>query len=242
MVFGKRVQGYAPWRLVVALVLAMFALGPVAPVAHMQAGTRSFPETGHTLKGRFLEYWNAHGGLAQQGLPISDEFQEKSALDGKAYLVQYFERAVFEYHPENAAPYDVLLSQLGAFRYRAKYRADGTPRPVGGLMYRGNPQHTGAYEASGVRQMSDVKWKFKAGGSVRASPAIADGIVYFGSHDEHLYAVDMETGQERWRFKTVGWVESSPAVVDGAVYFGSQDGALHALDGRTGQEKWKFQT
>jgi hypothetical protein len=35
--------------------------------------------------------------------------------------VQYFERAVFEYHPENAAPYDVLLSQLGTFRYRDKY-------------------------------------------------------------------------------------------------------------------------
>jgi hypothetical protein len=46
---------------------------------------------------------------------------EKSDLDGKTYKVQYFERAVFEHHPENPAPYDVLLSQLGTFRYKQKY-------------------------------------------------------------------------------------------------------------------------
>jgi iron complex transport system substrate-binding protein len=55
--------------------------------------------------------------VAQQGFPISNEFQEKSPLDGKTYTVQYFERAVFEMHPENAAPNDVLLSQLGKFEY-----------------------------------------------------------------------------------------------------------------------------
>ena len=39
-------------------------------------------------------------------------------------LVQYFERAVMEYHPENRPPYDVLLSQLGTFQYREKYGGD----------------------------------------------------------------------------------------------------------------------
>jgi hypothetical protein len=82
-----------------------------------------FNETGKMLGGRFREYWEANGGLAQQGFPISDEFLEKSELDGNTYTVQYFERAVFEWHPENKPPYDVLLSQLGAFSYRAKYAA-----------------------------------------------------------------------------------------------------------------------
>jgi hypothetical protein len=71
--------------------------------------------------GQFRTYWEQHGGLAQQGFPISDEFTEVSALDGKPYRVQYFERAVFEYHPENQAPFDVLLSQLGTFQYQQKY-------------------------------------------------------------------------------------------------------------------------
>ena len=86
-------------------------------------GSVLFKETGKRLGGRFLEYWQSHGGLLQQGYPISDEFQEWSPLDGKTYLVQYFERAVFELHPENQPPYDVLLSQLGTFRYREKYGA-----------------------------------------------------------------------------------------------------------------------
>src|SRR5205085_12503892 len=82
--------------------------------------SRTFPETGHTVAGRFLEYWNEHGGLAQQGFPLSEPFQEKRDLDSKIYTVQYFERAVFEAHPANAAPYDVLLSQLGKYRLGQK--------------------------------------------------------------------------------------------------------------------------
>jgi methionine-rich copper-binding protein CopC len=86
------------------------------------AGSVVFKETGKKLGGKFLAYWQTHGGLAQQGLPISDEFSEKSDLDGKTYTVQYFERAVFEYHPEKAGTqYEVLLSQLGTFRYKQKY-------------------------------------------------------------------------------------------------------------------------
>ena len=89
-------------------------------------GSRTFPETGKTVTGLFLDYWEQNGGLAQQGFPISDLMAETSDLDGKTYTVQYFERAVFEYHPENEAPYDVLLSQLGTFQYRQKY-PDGAP-------------------------------------------------------------------------------------------------------------------
>ncbi|HST05722.1 MAG TPA: carboxypeptidase-like regulatory domain-containing protein [Chloroflexia bacterium] len=82
---------------------------------------RLFKETGQSLCGTFLDYWQQHGGLTQQGYPISDEHLEKSGLDGRIYTVQYFERAVFEAHPENDAPYDILLSQLGTIRYKVKY-------------------------------------------------------------------------------------------------------------------------
>jgi hypothetical protein len=98
------------------------------------ANVRTFTETGHKVGGKFLDYWNTHGALAQQGFPISDEFTEVSDLDGKSYLVQYFERAVFEEHPEFAnTPNEVLLSQLGTFRLRAKQGgppAPGAPTPT----------------------------------------------------------------------------------------------------------------
>ncbi len=104
-------------------LLAVPALAPLGSAAQplTQATSRTFPETGHTIKGAFLDYWNAHGGLAQQGFPISEESQEASITNGKSYTVQYFERAVFEMHPENQAPNNVLLSLLGVFQYGRKY-------------------------------------------------------------------------------------------------------------------------
>ena len=89
---------------------------------NISPGSVLFPETGKRLGGIFRDYWNKNGGLAQQGYPISDQFDEVSDLNGKTYKVQYFERSVFEYHPENAGTtYEVLLSQLGTFRYRTQY-------------------------------------------------------------------------------------------------------------------------
>jgi hypothetical protein len=70
-----------------------------------------FTATGHNVRGAFRVYYDAHGGLMQFGLPITEEFKE--AIGGQEYTVQYFERARFEYHPENQPPYDVLLGQLG---------------------------------------------------------------------------------------------------------------------------------
>jgi beta propeller repeat protein len=94
---------------------------PVASIAIPGGGSARFPQTGKLVTGIFNDYWQRNGGLAQQGYPISDLMLEQSDLNGKTYRVQYFERAVFEYHPENAPPYNVLLSQLGTFRYKQKY-------------------------------------------------------------------------------------------------------------------------
>jgi len=67
-----------------------------------------FNETKHSLSGPFLKYWQQHGGLAIFGYPISEEVMENG------YLVQYFERNRFEYHPEFAnSPNEVLLGLLG---------------------------------------------------------------------------------------------------------------------------------
>ena len=75
-----------------------------------------------------------------------------------------------------------------------------------------------------------------------SSPAVNEGLVYFGSGDGNLYALNAETGQLKWKFATQGVVHSSPAVAGGVVYFGSWDSYLYALDAATGQEKWKFKT
>lgn len=72
------------------------------------ADGRFFAETGHFVGGGFWDYWQANGGLMVFGYPLTEEIQE----DGRT--VQYFERAVFEFHPENADSYKILLRRLGA--------------------------------------------------------------------------------------------------------------------------------
>ncbi|MFW6074833.1 MAG: polysaccharide deacetylase family protein [Chloroflexota bacterium] len=98
-----------------------------APFRPLQAGDDAnctfFPETGHRLCFGFRAYWESHGGLPVFGYPISEEFRERNPDTGQTYTVQYFERARFEWHPENAGtPYEVLLGRLGAQRYLASGR------------------------------------------------------------------------------------------------------------------------
>jgi len=84
-------------------------------------------------------------------------------------------------------------------------------------------------------------WKFRTGGFVDSSPAVVDGIVYFGSWDKSLYALKSRTGELLWKFDTGDCVDSSPAVDGGKVYFGSWDRNIYCLNAETGREVWRYE-
>ncbi len=71
-----------------------------------------------------------------------------------------------------------------------------------------------------------------------------DGAVFFGSWDEHIYRVDLETGTEDWSFNTGGYSMVGPGVdpTRDEIYAGSHDGNLYALDAQTGEKRWHFET
>ncbi len=94
-------------------------------------GLRYFPETGFGVGGIFLQFWEENGGLMSFGYPISAEFDEVQP-DGRAFRVQYFERARFELHPEAAdTPYVVQLGLLGSALYFGEPRPQTVqPRPT----------------------------------------------------------------------------------------------------------------
>ncbi len=107
-------------------------------------------------------------------------------------------------------------------------------------MFRHGLGRSGCSDSIGILPRGNLKWVFQSGASIYSSPSIAGNIVYFGSRDHRLYAVDAATGAKCWEYVTGSWVESSPAVVDGVVYFGSNDGKLHAVDAETGRKLWEF--
>ena len=62
-----------------------------------------------------------------------------------------------------------------------------------------------------------------------SSPAVAGGVVYVGSSDNHVYALDASTGELLWRYETGDDVSSSPVVADGVVYVRSNDNYVYAI-------------
>ena len=110
------------------------ALNRVAPPATGNLG-RYFAATGHTLTPPLQAYWERYGGLAQFGYPLTEPFAEASSTDRQTYTVQYFERARFEYHPENAgSPTEVLLGLLGVHFHAADPPAPDAHGPAGSYL------------------------------------------------------------------------------------------------------------
>ena len=75
----------------------------------------------------------------------------------------------------------------------------------------------------------DCVWSYPSGNYVYSSPAVANGVVYVGSYDNNLYALNATTGAELWQFTTGHLLESSPAVANGVLYVGSDDNHIYAF-------------
>ncbi len=113
---------------------------------------------------------------------------------------------------------------------------------LGQSMFRGDAAHSGSYAGPGLEKLRGVKWKFATGDRIVSSPVWNEGVLYFGSDDHNVYAVDAETGLQKWKFATQGPVPSTPAVAGGLVYFASYDGKFYAVDAQSGRLRWKFST
>ena len=78
---------------------------------------------------------------------------------------------------------------------------------------------------------------------MQSSPAVANGVVYFGSDDNNVYALNANTGAKLWSYATGSLaVASSPAVANGVVYVGSDDHNVYALNASTGAKLWSYTT
>jgi outer membrane protein assembly factor BamB len=98
--------------------------------------------------------------------------------------------------------------------------------------------HTGYNPYENVLTPSNVSaltpdWSYATGNNIYSiiysSPAVAGGVVYIGSYDDTLYALDAVTGARKWSYTTGNWITSSPAVANGVVYVGSWDDTIYAF-------------
>ncbi len=122
---GQRVQFFERAELKItangiieAPLGSILTQGRSFPTVHAFAPTLTkmyFSDTKHSLSGDFLKFWQSHHGAQLFGLPISEPLREKNGDGtGRVYLVQYFQNARLEYHPELAGTSnEVMLGLLG---------------------------------------------------------------------------------------------------------------------------------
>jgi outer membrane protein assembly factor BamB len=84
-----------------------------------------------------------------------------------------------------------------------------------------------------------LAWKFATEGAVYSSPSVVDGIVYFGSQDKNIYAVNAWSGTLIWKYATTDAVEATPAIVNGKLATGGEDGYVYCLSAYNGSLIWK---
>src|SRR5204862_1295410 len=149
----------------------------------------------------------------------------------------------FHFQPPNPAmaPRTALLFALPLiFASAARRPAFELPAPPES-MFRGGPAHQGVYQGGGPTLLG-LAWRAPTDGDVVSSAAIANGVVYVGSGDGFLYALDLATGARRWRYDAGSPVSSSPAVGGGLVFATARDGSVFALDEATGTRRWRLTT
>lgn len=85
-------------------------------------------------------------------------------------------------------------------------------------------------------------WQFKTGGPLQASPVIVNGILYIGSTDGKLYALNAKQWEIKWVFNAGSAIRSAVAVSGGRVYFSARDNNVYALDAARGDLLWQFKS
>ena len=115
--------------------------------------------------------------------------------------------------------------------------ATGTPKWVFAIEYERKFEAKNLHGLPSAAQTIPDAWDV-----FTSSPAVADGKVYFGSGDAHVYAIDAATGRRKWDYPTSkSWVIGTPAVRDGVVYVGTSDSSrFMALDAKSGRLRFNF--
>jgi outer membrane protein assembly factor BamB len=107
-------------------------------------------------------------------------------------------------------------------------------------MFRHDLMHTG-FSTSRAPSTNQTLWSYTTGGQVHSSPTVSSGLVFVGSEDGKVYALNSTTGALVWSYTTGSAVGSSPAFAGGMVFFGSGT-RVYAVNATTGIPMWNYQT
>ncbi len=182
-------------------------------------------------KGAALSALDAATGDVIWSNPVAENGYHDSSpviVDGKIYI-----GGMDDY----VHKFDALTGSLEWMTYLAG-PVESTPAVFEGTVICG---HIAGVLAALEMSNGSIVWSIPA--SIHGSPAVADGVVFWGGFSEPydlIYAADASTGGIIWEYYpdpgNIG-LQSTPAIVDGVMYFASTDYNLYAFG--TGL-KWTY--
>ena len=116
------------------------------------------------------------------------------------------------------------------------------PRAEDWHMFMHNLGFSGSSPDTSITPPLELLWKFKTGGPIYASPVIVDGIVYIGSTDGRLYALDAKQWGIKWVFDAGEAIRYAATVLGNRVYFSARNNKVYGLDAKTGEKLWEFKS
>jgi len=207
--------------------LSIATLDPASVVEDSSAFTLSVHGTGFTPTSSIL--WN---GEEQSTSYLQ---ADHLSMDVPAEYVAHSRRVTITvYDPASGESSNAVI-----------FPVTDNPATAKGRKFRSDLTNSGVYDDSGRRPAPTLLWTYTTGLTVTSSPSVVDGVVYIGSLDRNLYALDATTGALLWKYdigERNDYVSSSPAVSNGVVYVGGLKTKIHALDAYTGdlQRKYKL--
>ena len=115
-------------------------------------------------------------------------------------------------------------------------------RSTNAVLYRGDAQRSGVFDFPAIRQEPAIQWQAKIASTWLMPPVLAEGVLYAGSGNGVIYAVDTQTGEKLWSTDGFSQLEHSGAIAGDLLVAGGYDGRVHALDRHSGDEVWSFST
>jgi outer membrane protein assembly factor BamB len=178
--------------------------------------------------------------------PVSQTWPCLSVADGIIYVNSGQPQQVYSLDAETGAQQGTLVPTIsGGQQVEPTYWSPVTVG--GGLAYVGFGDPTARPPVHGLYafdlETRAERWHTPANDLILGAPDYVDGVVYFGTSDGQLYAVDAETGQVKagWPFEAKEAIWASPLVAGGRVYATSMDHHLYCVDAESGALVWDFE-
>ena len=134
---------------------------------------------------------------------------------------------------------NISLSEPATFFFRNNYTTIYNGGQLLGTGLRYEPLLSYAASLEFILNYNST-WEYNTGGAVYSSPQYANKIIYIGSDNGNISALNATTGQTIWSYDTGAAIKSTPRIENDIVYFGNNAGLVYALNATNGSQIWNY--